>query len=586
MANDKANEKKVKREVVLAPMTVAELAEKLDRPVSAIIMFLLKQGVAAGRNQLLTVDSVAKVAEFFEIPTVAAPEVARCDMISAAEAGALAEKGGKVSCDRLPIVVVVGHVDHGKTTLLDYIRKTRVAAREKGGITQHIGAYTAQTKQGEVVFIDTPGHEAFSIVRARGLRAADVAILVVAADSGVMPQTVEAIERAREAEVPLVVAINKIDRATPKQIDEVKASLAKLDLVPEEWGGSTVFVPISALKGDGVDDLLEMVVLQAQLNGLKTFLDVPADGFVLESRLEKGLGFVATVICRHGVLHVGDPFVCGTATGRVSSLRNALGVMVKEAMPSVPVQVAGFSELPQAGSAFMVGTLATLGDRLTAETQQPKSAARVRMLSAVDERTVRLVVKADTISSMEVLEGALGKISEKSYAGLAIVHSGVGPINESDVAFAADTGATIIGLHTKPEAKAARLAADLQVPVLLHDIIYRLIESVEVLANKGRPIKKTVKKIGEALVLKVFDIKNLGMVAGARVTNGLFQKNGTVKVYRANRLVGSGPIKSLQRDRNMVKEVRKGFECAFMVDDFSDWQVDDRVDCFVEVEKE
>lgn len=575
------------REIVLTPMTVSDLAKALDRPVSSVIMLLLKQGVAAGKNQILSADQVAKIAEFFEVPTVVSDEL-RCDLVSSAVID-VEEPEGVVSCERLPVVVVVGHVDHGKTTLLDFIRKTRVAAREKGGITQHIGAYTAHTGQGEVVFIDTPGHEAFSVVRARGLRAADVAVLVVAADSGVMPQTIEAIERARQSEVPLVVAINKIDRATPRQIEEVKASLAKLDLVPEEWGGETICVPISALSGEGVDHLLEMVVLRAKIKGLKAFLDVPAEGYVLESRFEKGRGAVATVICRHGVLHVGDFFVCGVQTGRVSSLRDASGGVLKAVNPSIPVQVSGFSGLPDAGTPFFVGTPESVGPKMRQkEVRLSSLALKGRVLSAVaaDERALRLVIKADTASSRDVLATALEKISARSYSKIVLVHLGVGSINESDVALAADTGAVVVGLHVKQEAKAARLASDLQVSVYLYDIIYRLLEVVEDLANKGRPVKKVVKKVGEALVLKVFDIKNLGIVAGARITNGFFNRNGNVKVYRAGRLIGAGNITSLQRDRNAAKEVRKGFECAFMVDGFVDWQIDDRVDCFLEVEKE
>lgn len=567
--------------VARVPMTVADLAERLKKPVNMVIMLLLKQGVIAAKNQVLSAEQVAAAAQAFEVE-VFEPEA----KANATDTFSFDAKKGEFEIERIPVVVVVGHVDHGKTTLLDYIRKTRVAARERGGITQHIGAYRADTPQGSVVFIDTPGHEAFSVVRSRGISAADIVILVVAADTGVQPQTIEALERAQKAKLPIIVAVNKIDRASVKQIEAVRAELSKRGLVPEEWGGDAIYMPISALKGDGIDQLLEMVILRAKMADLRAFTDVPAICYVLESRLEKGRGPVATVICRNGILRIGDSFLCGDAQGRVSSLYSAAGISVAQIGPSEPAQVAGFSDLPRAGDVLKV----VPSTELRAEMRRVRATVGVEhktqaLVQSMREDAIRIVLKTDTVSSREVLVSALEKLSGRTYAGIAILSAGIGPIVESDVEFAADTGSYVYGLHVKADHKTARLAQDIGVTINTFDIIYKLLEQIEELAQRGKPVKKVIKKVGEALVLKVFDIKKIGMVAGARIIDGTCSKTSTVKVFRANRLVGKGPISSLQRDKNMVKEVRKGFECAFMVDGFTDWQVDDRIECYDEVKE-
>jgi translation initiation factor IF-2 len=422
-------------------------------------------------------------------------------------------------------------------------------------------------------------------MRSRGISAADLAILVVAADNGVQPQPIEALERAKQAGIPIIVAINKIDRASPKQVEAVRAELSRRGLMPEEWGGDTIFVPISALTGEGVEHLLEMVVLRAQLAGLQAFTDVPGVCYVLESRLEKGRGPVANVICRNGILRVGDNFLCGNQQGRVSSLYNTVGASVGQVGPSEPVQIAGFSELPRAGEVLRVVTEA----ELRAAVRQARSGEGEQRshvsLEGLREGAIRVVLKTDTVSSREVLITALEKLSATTYAGIAILSSGVGPIFESDVELAADTGAYVYGLHVKVDQKTARLAQDLGVKIYTFDVIYKLLEQIEELAQRGRPVKKVIKKIGEALVLKIFDIKKLGIVAGARIVDGSCSKTSSVKIYRSGHLVGKGTISSLQRDKNAVKEVRKGFECAFMVNGFSEWQVDDRVECYDEVKE-
>ena len=560
-------------EITLEAMTVADIAQKAHKQVSDIILTLLKQGIVAPKNQLLPEKTIAKLAEIYGLK-VAAKQVVKQQEEKPKEV--LAEG---VWQERLPVVVVIGHVDHGKTTLLDFIRKTRVAAKEKGGITQHLGAYEVKTDQGNVVFLDTPGHEAFSLMRARGIKVADIAILVIAADDGIMPQTIEAIDRAKKAEIPLIVALNKVDKASAVQIETVKRQLAQHDLAPEEWGGQTVVMPISAKFGTGIDKLLEVVVLQAQLMDLKANMTIPARGYVLESKIEKGRGPVATVICQHGILRVGDYFVAGSTGGKVSSLVDSSGKRINEISPSMPALVAGFTDLPQAGDSFDVTTQEASKKGATGYVSEMRP--DIYLKKAAGETEITLIVKADNGSSREALVNSLSKLASP-HRKITIVTAGVGTINESDVILASDTNSLIYGFHVKALPSAFELAQKKGVIIKTFDIIYKLIEEVEMLLEAGKPIKMVTKKIGEASVLKVFDIKGLGIVAGAHVKTGRFIRDGKVIIWRGKHKVGEGTIKGLQRDRKPVKEVHAGFECAFMVDGFNDWQVDDRVECFVE----
>jgi len=561
---------------VVQPMTIAQFIDKTGKPLSEVILFLLKKGIVAGRNQIISDEVVAELARHYEIPTT---EIAATTIKDQSRFGTIL---GKPQEARLPVVVVIGHVDHGKTTLLDFIRNTRVAAREKGGITQHLGAYAATTKHGSLVFLDTPGHEAFSLIRTRGVRAADIAILVVAADDGIMPQTIEAIKTAQSANLPMIVALNKIDKATPAQIEKVKQGLAQHGLVPEEWGGQTVIVPISAKLGTGIDELLEIVVLQAQLLELSANIDVPAQGFVLESKIEKGLGLVATVICQQGMLRVGDYFVAGATQGKVSALIDSAGNRLKEVAPSLPVLVAGFEALPRAGDAFEVVSVDVFKKHRHAITSTADVNKYRNATSLVHDNVLSLIIKTDNASSLEALLGAIRKLHGKAFKEFNIIHGAVGPITESDISLAIDTKALIYGLHVKVESNAVVLAQKKGLVIKLFDIIYKMLEDLEIVAEQGRPVKMVTKKIGEAVVLKVFDIKNLGVIAGAQVKSGLFSRNGKVVVFRGKHKVGEGSIKSLQRDKKAVKEVHAGFECAFMIDGFSEWQVDDRVECSLE----
>lgn len=558
--------------VFRAAQTVGEFCEQSGRPLSEVILALLRKGIAANKNQTIPEKIVVELATLYGVKLVDAPQSAQ-----ASSEQHVAREGHE---PRLPVVVVVGHVDHGKTSLLDFIRKTRVAAREKGGITQHVGAYRAKTAHGDLIFIDTPGHEAFTMMRARGARVADIAILVVAADDGVMPQTLEALRVARAAELPIIVAINKIDKVAPTQLDVVRRSLAQHDLVPEEWGGQVVCVPISAKVGTGIDALLDVVVLQSQMMDLKADVALPAQGMILESKFERGLGPTATVICRHGILRVGDYFIAGAVRGRVTVLVDSQGRRVKEAHPSEPVHVAGFDSLAHVGDLFKVV------DQAEYRAYQGGDAQRTQQRASVPENALCLIVKTDSLSSQEAFLASIAKLSGKAFKQLYVVQSAVGPVLEGDVELALTTKALIIGLHVRIEPAAAALAQKLGVVIKSHEIIYKALEDLAAIAEEGRPVKMMSKKIGEAVVLKVFDIKTLGIVAGAQVKAGRLSREGLLVVYRGKRRIAEGKITSLQRDRKAVKEVHAGFECAFMIDGFTTWEVDDRVECLIEVPAE
>lgn len=562
----------VAHEIELDSMLLSDAAAKMKKPVNDLILTLLKWGIVANKNQIITEDIVARLAAHYQLKTI----VRATPKKQSVTKDQIAVDKGDFK-ERLPVVVVIGHVDHGKTTLLDFIRKTRVAAKEKGGITQHIGAYEAQTQHGNLVFLDTPGHEAFSKIRARGLKVADVAILVVAADDGIMPQTVEAIKYAKSMDVPIVVAVNKIDKVDAARIEIIKRQLAQQDLLPEDWGGQTVVVPISAKEGKNVDKLLDMVFLQAQLLELKADVKGSAKGYVLEAKVEKGRGPVATIICQHGILKIGDYFVCGNVGGRVTSLVNSYGMRLQEAGASIPVIVAGFDALPEVGDYFE-----SVSKDQHRKPQAPERMA-VQTRTSAKENAINLIIKTDTNSSKEALLESIEKLSKKTPKPFVVVHAGIGNVSESDVILAADTGSRIITFHVKIDQAISTLAQRNKVAIEQHFIIYKLLESLEERAQAAKEVKLVRKKIGEAGVLKVFDIKNLGIIAGAYLKEGRFSKDGSVIVYRGNRKVGEGKISSLQRDKKPVKEVHAGFECAFMIDGFTDWQIDDRVECYLDV---
>lgn len=563
--------------LALRAMLVTDFSAKTGKSLGDVIGSLLRQGVVVAKNQMLSEDLVGRLARMYGIPLQSEDSAKDA---KTAGTGALKKVTSSLAKDviRQPIVVVMGHVDHGKTTLLDTIRKTRVAAREKGGITQHLGAYEVTVNQEKITFLDTPGHAAFSMIRSRGAHIADIAILVVAADDGVKPQTIEALQAAKAAGIPIIVAINKIDRASAAQIESVKGELAQRDLVSEDWGGQTIVIPLVAKTGQGVDSLLEMILLQAQMMELGASTKAAAQGFVIESTVERGLGFVATVIVRQGIFRVGDQFVCGATEGRIVTIINAQGQRVQEALPATPVLIVGFRDLPQAGDELH--QVDSSSDRASLrQKQEPRGSASAPATGNDNEFCI--VVKADNGSSLEAVVGALNK-GFKGARPIRVLNQGVGLVSERDVTYAAEARAVIYTLHVKWEPRAQELAQRLKVESHAFDIIYALLDDIALRAQEKKSVEKVVKKIGEATVLKVFDIKKMGIVAGAIVKQGIFSRNGTVKIFRGKQEVGKGSIKSLQRDRKVVKEVHTGFECAFLVDGFSDWHEGDRVECYQE----
>lgn len=564
-----------KKPIYLESQTVSDFAQAAHKSINEVIITLLSWGVVASKNQHISEAIVARLAKQYDLAAVQRPAAIH-------ETAALAQKQvvGEEFKKRFPIVVVIGHVDHGKTTLLDFIRKTRVAAREKGGITQHLGAYQVATGHGDLVFLDTPGHEAFSKMRQRGVRVADIAVLVVAADDGVMPQTVEAIKHARQMDVPVVVAANKIDKVGKERIDVIKRQLAQHDVLVEDWGGSVVLVPISAKTGEGVSHLLDLIVLQAELMDLRADTNGQAKGFVLEAHIEKGLGPVATLITQQGILRVGDYFHAGYVSGRVTSIVDSFGKRLAHVEPSIPVRVAGFSELPNAGDLFAVVSKQEYKNVQDRDERRVASSAGKQRLHT---QALNVLIKTDTNSSKEAILGSLEALAKKNNVHFNVIHAAAGDISESDIELASTTGADIIGLHVKAEAKALQFAQRKGVNITLYDIIYRLLEALE---ERVKPKEQTVlvkTKVGEARVLKTFDIKNIGVVAGCIVADGRITRDGFAIIWRGAKKIGEGKIESLQRDKRTVKEVYSGFECGFIVEGVTDWKVDDRVECYAMV---
>jgi translation initiation factor IF-2 len=562
-------------ELIAQQMSVSEFAEKTKKPVTDVIITLLKWGIVATKNQIISEDVVKRLAGHYGITvikTALSEEVA--ETVKKSTVGSFLTK-------RPPVVVVVGHVDHGKTTLLDYIRKTRVAFKEKGGITQHLGAYEATTPHGNIVFLDTPGHEAFVKIRQRGIKVADIVILIVAADDGVMPQTLEAIKYALSMKVPIVVAINKVDKVDITRLETVKRQLNQHGLTVEDWGGDIICVPISAKLGTGVDKLLDMVALQAEMMELRAEVGVPANGYILESSSEKGRGVVATVITQNGILKVGDFIVCGNTSGHISSLFDSHGKRIKEVLPAIPAQASGFDGRPEAGDFFRVVTKDEYL-KIKSAGEEKSSLAGKRF---VYPDGINVIVKTDNHSSLEAVVEGIDRLSKKLKKGFNILRQEVGDVNEGDIEFAFNTGSRIVCFNVKTESNAQVLADRKKVSVVYYGIIYKLLEDLDAIAEAAKEIEMVRTKIGEAVVLKVFDIKKIGVIAGALMRDGRFTRDGYAVIWRGKTKIGEGKISSLQRDKKSVKEVFAGFEFAFMVHGFSEWAEDDRVECFIDVPK-
>jgi translation initiation factor IF-2 len=568
-------------------ITVRELAELLRVPPNVVMAELLKKGVLATINQTVPSEVALQVAEALGFLA----EVKKEEEVLEEEIPDHWEK-----LPRPPIVVVMGHVDHGKTTLLDTIRKTNVAQREKGGITQHIGASVVQLPDGrKITFLDTPGHEAFTSLRARGSQVTDIAVLVVAADDGVMPQTVEAINHAKAFNVPIIVAVNKIDKpgADPQR---VRRELSELGLIPEEWGGDTIFVDVSAKTGQNVESLLEYILLMAELLELKARVEGPAKGTVIESKLDKQRGPVATLIVQEGTLRVGDPVVAGTTYGKIRAMFDDKGRKLNSAGPSTPVEVLGFEELPMAGDTFMViedeKKARQIAEIRKQKKEQQEKLSRGLMLEDVfkkikegELKELKLVLKTDTVGSLEALKKSLTELSTPEVS-VRILHGAVGGITENDVMLAKASQAIIIGFNTRPDLKAKETAEREKVDIKLYSIIYEAIEDVKnALRGMLKPIQKEVV-LGSAEVRATFKIKGVGTVAGSYVLDGKIVRNANARLIRDGVVIYTGKIESLKRFKEDVQEVARGFECGIKLKDYNDVKVGDIIECYeVRLEK-
>ena len=567
-------------------ISVGELASRMKKTGAEVVKCLMKNGVMASLSQLIDFDTAAIIAE--EMGCKVEKEV-----VVTIEERLIDDHEDKAEdlVPRAPVVVVMGHVDHGKTSLLDYIRNSQVAEGEAGGITQHIGAYQVEVNGSPITFLDTPGHEAFTAMRARGAMITDIAILVVAADDGIMPQTVESINHAKAAEIPIIVAINKMDKpeANPERI---KQQLTEYGLVAEEWGGDTIICPISAKTGMGIDNLLEMVTLTAEVAELKANPNRAAQGTVIEARLDKGRGPVATLLVQNGTLHQGDIIIAGTAVGRVRAMVDDKGGRLTDAGPSVPVEITGLSEVPGAGNTFN----AVADERLARElVEQRKEEAKAKanapiqkvsledlfsQIQAGEVKDLNIIVKADVQGSAEAVKSSLEKLSNDEVR-VRVIHSGVGAISESDVMLAATSKAIIVGFNVRPDAAARDSAARSNVDMRMYRVIYDAINEVEA-AIKGMLAPKFKEvDLGRAEVRNVFRITGVGMVAGCYVTEGKVQRGAQMRLLRDNIVIYDGAIASLQRFKDSVKEVAQGYECGITFEKFQDIKVGDVIEAFL-----
>ena len=567
-------------------INVGELASRMKKTAGEVIKQLIKLGVFASVSDVIDYDTAALVA--MELGCKVEKEV-----VVTVEERLIDDHEDTEDelVSRAPVVVVMGHVDHGKTSLLDYIRHANVASGEAGGITQHIGAYTVEINGSPITFLDTPGHEAFTSMRARGAMVTDIAILVVAADDGIMPQTIESINHAKAAGIPLVVAINKMDTvgANPERI---KQQLTEYDIVPEEWGGDTIVCPISAKTGMGIDNLLENLVILAEVQELKANPNRAAKGAVIEARLDKGRGPIMTVLVQNGTLKLGDIIIAGTAVGRVRTMINDKGIRITEAGPSVPVEISGMSEVPSAGDTFNAVADERMARELVEERKiQQKNAAfgtnkKVSLedlfsqIQAGEMKTLNIIVKADVQGSAEAVKASLEKITNDEVR-VKVIHSGVGAINESDVMLAATSGAIIVGFNVRPDNAARDNAARSNVDMRMYRVIYDCINEIEA-AMKGMLAPKFKEVvIGHAEVRETYKVSKVGTVTGCYVTDGKIQRGCSVRVLRDNVVVHEGELASLRRFKDDVKEVASGYECGMQVEKFNDIKVGDVIECFV-----
>ena len=581
----------ITREVAVGEsILVSELANKLAMKGSDVVRALFKMGMMVTINQVIDHDTAVLVVEELGHKAVQAND----NDAELALVAHLDEAQGEKST-RPPVVTIMGHVDHGKTSLLDYIRRTKVATGEAGGITQHIGAYHVETPRGVISFLDTPGHAAFTAMRARGAKLTDIVVLVVAADDGVMPQTIEAVEHARSAKVPLIVAMNKMDKSEANP-DNVKQGLVKLEVVPEEWGGDVQFVPVSAKTGDGVDNLLESILVQAELLELKATVDARASGVVIESSLDKGRGPVATVLVQEGTLKKGDYLVSGLQYGRVRALFDENGKQTETAGPSIPVQVLGLSGVPDAGDDFVV----VADERLAKEVAQQREIKRresrlvkqpgsrmedvmAQMGAGQGQQVLNILVKADVQGSVEALRDSLTGLSNESIR-INVIFSGVGGITESDATLAAASKAVVIGFNVRADASARRIIESNGIDLRYFSIIYDVIDQVKQVASGLLGVEIREEIIGIAEVRDVFRSSKFGAVAGSLVIEGTVKRNKPIRVLRNSVVVFEGELESLRRFKDIVEEVRSGTECGIAVKAYNDVKPGDQIECFERIE--
>ncbi|MFI5358733.1 MAG: translation initiation factor IF-2 [Halanaerobiales bacterium] len=591
----KENEKDKKAVEIEVPITVKEYAELVKKSGNEIIKALMGLGLMAGLNHSLDEDTIIMLSDEIgvevEIKNRAKDEEEDIEKLLYGPVGPeIVDREEDLEL-RPPIVTVMGHVDHGKTSLLDYIRKSRVVEREAGGITQHIGAYQTTVNNKKITFIDTPGHEAFTAMRARGAQVTDIAILVVAADDGVMPQTIEAINHAKAANIPIIVAINKIDRPAA-QPDRVKQQLAEHGLVTEDWGGDTICVPISALKGENIDELLEMVLLVAEMEELKANPNRPAEGVIIESKLDKGRGPVATVLIKNGTLKVGDPLLAGPVSGRVRAMFDDKGKQVKAAPPSMPVEVLGFSDVPNAGDFVQVledeKEARQIAERRKEYLQEKSLNADSRVsledlykqIQQGEIKELNVIIKADVQGSIEALRDSFLKLGNEEVS-VKIIHSGVGAISETDVNLASASNAVIIGFNVRPDSMARKTAEKEKVEIRTYRVIYQAIEDLkDALSGLLDPeLKEEV--IGRAEVRDTFRIPGVGVVAGLYVTEGIINRNAHVRLLRDGVVVFEGNIASLKRFENDVREVKEGYECGLGIEGYNDVKIGDELEIYI-----
>ncbi|HHP51408.1 MAG TPA: translation initiation factor IF-2 [Moorella mulderi] len=578
-----------KRITLTGSLTVQELAKKLGKSAAEVIKTLLKLGVVATINQELDVDTATLVAQELGAEVEIREEKPLAVLEDLPDDPATLKP-------KPPVVTVMGHVDHGKTSLLDAIRHTNVAAKESGGITQHIGAYQVEIGGRKITFLDTPGHEAFTAMRARGAQVTDIAVLVVAADDGVMPQTIEAINHARAAQVPIVVAINKIDKPDANP-DRVKQQLAEHGLIPEEWGGDTIMVPVSALKKQGINELLEMILLTADIMELKANPDRPARGVVLEAQLDKGKGPTATLLVQKGTLKVGDDLVVGEVYGKVRAMMNERGERLKSAGPSTPVLVMGLNDVPQAGNIFQVVEDEKIAREIALARQEQRrqeelkttrtSLADIFQQMEKEVKELNLIIKADVWGSVEALKQALERLSTEEVK-VNIIHAGVGAITETDVMLAQASKAIIIGFHVRPDSNARKAAEESGTEIRLYRVIYEVLEDIKAaMAGLLEPEKREVV-LGRAEVRATFKVPKVGTVAGCFVLEGKVQNKALARVIRDGAVVYEGRIASLKRFKDDVREVSQGYECGIGLEKFNDVKEGDIIEAYTieEIQRE